>query len=158
MIESSKNAARRKHAPTVRKAISQHKAVVFWAAFFCIPNMIIGYDPTILGTLVGIPEFRKRFGYEYPAGSGSFALEASWTSAFNYAPVVGFMLVAFWGGWCVDRFGPRKTLLGATVLSLGTLLIEVFGEIAAVIFVGDIRCGVLRSTYLFDLHHGQSPL
>jgi hypothetical protein len=31
--------------------------------------------------------------------------------AFNYAPVIGFMLAALWGGWCVDRFGPRKNFL-----------------------------------------------
>jgi hypothetical protein len=59
MIEGSKNAARREHVLTVSEAVSQHKSAVFWAGFFCLPNMIIGYDPTILGTLVGIPEFRK---------------------------------------------------------------------------------------------------
>jgi MFS family permease len=51
------------------------------------------------------------------------------------------------GGWCVDRFGPRKTLLGATVLSLGTLLIEVLDESAAVIFVGDLLTGLLTGSF-----------
>jgi hypothetical protein len=74
LIEGSKPAARREHSLTVREAVSQHKSVVFWVAFFCLPNIIIGYDPTILGTLVGIPGFRKRFGYEYPTGSSSFVL------------------------------------------------------------------------------------
>jgi sugar porter (SP) family MFS transporter len=147
LVEGSKKAARREHELTVRQAISQHRGGVLWAAFFCLPNLIIGYDPTIVGTLVGIPQFRKKFGYEYPAGSGSYVLEASWTSAFTYAPVIGFMLASVWGGWCVDRFGPRKTLLGATVLSLGTLLIEVLGESAAVIFVGDLLTGLLTGSF-----------
>ena len=147
LVESSKKAARREHELTIREAISQHKGGVFWAICFCFPNLIIGYDPTIVGSLVGIPQFRKKFGYEYPTGSGTYVLEASWTSAFTYAPVIGFMLAALWGGWCVDRFGPRKTLLGATVLSLGTLLIEVLGESAAVIFVGDLLTGLLTGSF-----------
>ncbi|KAK4935331.1 hypothetical protein LTR10_023593 [Elasticomyces elasticus] len=147
LIQRSKKAARREHELTIREAISQHKGGVFWAICFCLPNLIIGYDPTIVGSLVGIPEFRRKFGYEYPAGSGTYVLQASWTSAFTYAPVIGFMLAAVWGGWCVDRFGPRKTLLGATVLSLGTLLIEVLGESAAVIFVGDLLTGLLTGSF-----------
>jgi SP family general alpha glucoside:H+ symporter-like MFS transporter len=147
LIEGSKRATQREHDLTVRQAITQHKAAIFWAAFFCLPNLIIGYDPTIVGTLVGIPEFRRKFGYEYPAGSGTYILSPSWTSAFNYAPVIGFMLSAIWSGWCVDRFGSRKTLLVATGLSLGTLLIEVLGESAAVIFVGDLLTGILTGSF-----------
>ncbi len=147
LVEGSKKAARREHDLTVRQAVFQHKGGVFWAAFFCLPNLIIGYDPTIVGTLVGIPEFRKKFGYEHPAGTGTYVLQASWTSAFTYAPIIGFMLASVWGGWCVDRFGPRKTLLGATLLSLGTLLIEVLGESAAVIFVGDLLTGLLTGSF-----------
>ncbi|EXJ81575.1 hypothetical protein A1O1_07639 [Capronia coronata CBS 617.96] len=147
IIEGSKQAARREHDLTIRQAVSRHRKAVLWAAFFCLPNLIIGYDPTIVSTLVGIPEFRKRFGYEYPAGSGTYVLEAAWTSAFTYAPVIGFLLASVWGGWCVDRFGPRKTLLGATTLSLGTLLIEVLGESAAVIFVGDLLTGLLTGSF-----------
>ncbi|KKY24295.1 putative mfs alpha-glucoside transporter [Phaeomoniella chlamydospora] len=147
LIEASKNAARREHSLTIREAASQHRSAVLWAAFFCLPNLIIGYDPTILGTLVGIPEFRRRFGYEHPPGSGEYVLAASWTSAFNYAPIIGFLVASIWGGWCVDRYGPRKTLLGATILSLGTLLIEVLGESAAVIFVGDLLTGLLTGSF-----------
>lgn len=147
LIEGSKRAARREHELTVREAVTKHKAAVFWAALFCLPNLIIGYEPTIVGTLVGIPQFRKDFGYEFPAGSGDFVLAASWTSAFTYAPVIGYMLSAIWGGWCVDRFGSRKTLLVATTLSLATLLLEVLGESAAVIFVGDLLTGLLTGSF-----------
>ncbi|XXH02484.1 hypothetical protein Hte_008860 [Hypoxylon texense] len=147
LVEASKIAARRESELTVREAVSKHKSAIFWASFFCLPNIIIGYDPTIVGTLVGIPQFRKDFGYEYPAGSGSYVLPASWTSAFTYAPVIGFMVSALWGGWCVDRFGPRKTLLGATILSLFTLLMEVLGESAPVIFVGDLLTGLLTGSF-----------
>lgn len=146
-IEDSSCAVRRVHELTVREAVSKHRTAVLWAAFFCLPNMIIGYDPTIVGTLVGVSAFRKEFGYEYPSGSGEYVLASSWTSAFTYAPVIGYMLSAIWGGWCVDRYGPRKTLLGATALSLATLLLEVLGTSAATIFVGDLLTGLLTGSF-----------
>lgn len=147
LSRASKTAAQRERALTVREALSTHKPAVLWAAFFCLPNMIIGYDATVVGTLVGIPQFRKDFGFEYPRGSGEYVLAAAWTSAFTYAPVIGYMLAAIWGGWCVDRYGPRRTLLGATFLSLFTLLILVLGESAAVIFTGDLLTGLLTGSF-----------
>lgn len=57
------------------------------------------------------------------------------------------MVSAIRGGWCVDRFGSRKTLLGATALSLLTLLLEILGESAAVIFVGDLLNGLLTGSF-----------
>ncbi|KAJ0103972.1 hypothetical protein J7T55_010989 [Diaporthe amygdali] len=146
-VAYAKETARQEHDLTIREAVTKHRMAVFWASFFCLPNLIIGYDPTIVGTLVGIPQFRKDFGYEYPPGSQSYVLAASWTSAFTYAPVLGYMISAIWGGWCVDRYGPRKTLLGATLLSLGTLLMQVLGESAAVIFVGDLLTGLLTGSF-----------
>lgn len=147
LIEGSKRAARREHELTIREAVSKHGSAVFWASFFCLPNLIIGYDPTIVGTLVGIPQFRKDFGYEYPEDSGTYVLDPAWTSAFTYAPVIGYMLSALWGGWCVDRFGPRKTLLATTVLSLATLLLEILGQSSAVIFTGDLLTGLLTGSF-----------
>ncbi|CAI7619438.1 unnamed protein product [Penicillium crustosum] len=147
LIESSQRATRREHDLTVRQALSKHRSAIFWAAYFILPGFVIGYDPTILGSLVGVPQFRKDFGYEYPAGSGTYVLSPSWTSAFPYAPIIGFLVAPIWAGWCVDRFGPRKTLLCCTTLSLGTLLMEVLGDTAGIIFAGDLLTGLLTGGF-----------
>ncbi|KAJ2957200.1 hypothetical protein NQ176_g11266 [Zarea fungicola] len=147
LAESSARATRREHDLTIRQALSQHKSAVFWAAWFILPNCVIGYDATTLGTLVGIPQFRTEFGYEYPAGSGSYVLSPSWTAAFPYAPIIGFILGPAWAGWCIDRFGPRKTLLACTTLSMATLLIQVFAQSAAGIFAGALVTGILTGSF-----------
>ncbi|KAL6694304.1 general substrate transporter [Trichoderma pleuroticola] len=119
----------REHNLTIRQAISKHKNAVLWATWFIIPT------------------FRKDFGYEYPLGSGDYVLAASWTAAYPYAPIIGFILGPLWVGWCSDRFGPRKTLLRSTTLSLFTLLIQILGNSAAVIFVGAIIIGLLTGAF-----------
>ncbi|KAJ5952235.1 Major facilitator superfamily domain general substrate transporter [Penicillium vulpinum] len=147
LVESSQRATQREHDLTIRQALTKHRSAVFWAAYFILPGFVIGYDPTILGTLVGVPQFRKDFGYEHPVGSGNYVLSSSWTSAFPYAPIIGFLVAPLWAGWCVDRFGPRKTLLCCTTLSLGTLLMEVLGNSAGLIFAGDILTGLLTGGF-----------
>ncbi|KAH0531260.1 hypothetical protein TsFJ059_000116 [Trichoderma semiorbis] len=147
LTKSSQRATYREHNLTIRQAVSKHKSAVLWATWFIIPNCVIGYDATTLGTLVGIPQFRKDFGYEYPVGSGEYVLAASWTAAYPYAPIIGFLLGPLWAGWCTDRFGPRKTLLGSTTLSLFTLLIQILGNSAAVIFVGAVITGLLTGAF-----------
>ncbi|EXF77333.1 MFS maltose permease MalP [Colletotrichum fioriniae PJ7] len=132
---------------TVREAFQQHRQAAFWAAWFIIPNAVIGYDATTLGNLVGLPQFRKDFGYESPPGSGSFTLSASWTAAFPYAHIIGFCLGPLWAGWCTDRFGPKKTLLGCTATSCLTLLIQIFGRNAAVIFAGAVLTGLVTGSF-----------
>lgn len=138
---------RRDHDWTARQALSHHKQAVFWAAWFVIPNAVIGYDATTLGNLVGIPQFRRHFGYESPPGSGTFVLPASWTAAFPYAHIIGFCLGPLWAGWCTDRFGPRKTLLGCTITSCLTLLVQILGQSAAVIFAGAVLTGLVTGGF-----------
>lgn len=147
LIEGSKNAVRREHDLTTRQALSQHKSAVLWAAVFLLPNFVIGYDPTTVGTLVGIPQFRKEFGYEHPPGSGKYVLASQWTSAFPYAPIIGFLVSPLWVGWFTDRFGPKKTLLTCAAFSLGSLLIEVLGISAGMIFAGDVLTGLLTGGF-----------
>ncbi|KAJ5468859.1 Major facilitator superfamily domaingeneral substrate transporter [Penicillium sp. IBT 31633x] len=147
LAESSQRATRREHDLTVRQAISKHKSAIFWAAYFILPGFVIGYEPTILGSLVGIPQFRKDFGYEHPPGSGEYVLASSWTSAFPYAPIIGFLIAPIWAGWCNDRFGPKITLMCCTSLSCATLLMEVLGPTAGVIFAGDLCTGLLTGGF-----------
>ncbi|VUC30655.1 unnamed protein product [Clonostachys rosea] len=147
LAKSSERVTRREHNLSILEAISQHKTAVFWSAFFSIPNCVIGYDATTLGTLVSIFQFRKSFGYEHPPGSDEYVLAPSWTAAFPYAPIIGFILGPVWAGWSIDHFGPRKTLLACTILSLGTLLIQVFGQSAAVIFAGALLTGLLTGSF-----------
>ncbi|KAL3299033.1 Major facilitator superfamily domain general substrate transporter [Colletotrichum asianum] len=135
------------HELKIRDALRRHKQAAFWAAWFVIPNAVIGYDATTLGNLVGIPQFRRDFGYESPPRSGSFTLSASWTAAFPCAHIIGFCLGPLWAGWCADRFGPRKTLLGCTATSCLTLLIQVFGRSAGVIFAGAVLTGLVTGSF-----------
>lgn len=55
-----------------------------WCVYACWCVVLLGFDAQAAGAIVGIPQFRKDFGYEF---GGEFVLEAHWQSLFNAAPV-----------------------------------------------------------------------
>ena len=59
-----------------------------WVSAWCIYAIwcviLISFDTQAGGAVVGIPQFRKDFGYEY---DGDYVLPAGWQSAFNGAPI-----------------------------------------------------------------------
>ena len=56
-----------------------------WSVYAVWLVLLISFENQAAGSVIGIPEFRKDFGYELP--DGTFALDAKWQSAFQGAPV-----------------------------------------------------------------------
>jgi SP family general alpha glucoside:H+ symporter-like MFS transporter len=59
-----------------------------WACAWCVYAtwciVLVSFDIQAGGSVLGIPEFRKDFGYAF---DGSYVLDAKWQSAFNAAPI-----------------------------------------------------------------------
>lgn len=59
-----------------------------WACFWCIYAvwcvLLVSFENQASGNVLGIPEFRKDFGYYY---DGNYVLSAAWQSAFSGAPI-----------------------------------------------------------------------
>lgn len=56
-----------------------------WSLYAVWLVLLVSFESQAAGSVIGIPEFRKDFGYELP--DGTFALDAKWQSAFQGAPV-----------------------------------------------------------------------
>ena len=54
-----------------------------WAVYGLWGIILISFDHQASSAVVGIPQFRKDFGYYY---EGEYVLSASWQSAFNGGP------------------------------------------------------------------------
>jgi SP family general alpha glucoside:H+ symporter-like MFS transporter len=66
------------HDATVWQTIRRNPWACFWCLYAC--------ETQAAGAVVGIPQFRKDFGFEFPKGSGKYVLPAAWQSAFSGAP------------------------------------------------------------------------
>lgn len=54
-----------------------------WCVYACWCIILLSFDVQAGGAVVGIPQFRKDFGYAY---NGDYVLSANWQAAFGGAP------------------------------------------------------------------------
>lgn len=55
-----------------------------WSAYAAFTIILLSFDAQAGSSVLGIPQFRRDFGYMY---EGEYVLPAAWQSAFNGAPV-----------------------------------------------------------------------
>lgn len=66
------------------QCIKQYPLACCWSLFAVWCTLLVSFENQAAGSIIGIPEFRKDFGYLY---EGSYVLRAQWQSAFQGAPV-----------------------------------------------------------------------
>lgn len=78
------------HDATVWQTIRQNPWACAWCIYACWTIVLVAFETQASGAVVGIPQFRKDFGFEFPAGSGKYVLPAEWQSAFSGAPSASY--------------------------------------------------------------------
>jgi MFS transporter, SP family, general alpha glucoside:H+ symporter len=73
------------HDLGVWQTVQRYPGACAWCiyAIWCV--ICLSFDAQAANAIVGIPQFRKDFGYSYEPGK--WVLETHWQSAFNAAPV-----------------------------------------------------------------------
>ncbi|KAL3457585.1 major facilitator superfamily domain-containing protein [Aspergillus heterothallicus] len=113
------------------------------ACIWCIT--LLSFDVQAAGAVVGMPEFRKDFGYEY---EGGYVLPAKWQSAFGelLLPFRRAIISCLIAAKATDMFGRKKTLMGALVISYIAVAVEFVATSNAVFFTGKFLNGFMVGT------------
>lgn len=74
------------HEDTIWQSLRRNPWAFFWCLYACWTIVLVAFETQAAGAVVGIPQFRKDFGFEFPKGSGKYVLHAGWQSAFSGAP------------------------------------------------------------------------
>lgn len=72
------------HQETALQAIRNQPRVFFWCVYAIFVLVLTSFDNQAGSIALGIPEFRKDFGFSY---KGDYVLPAQWQSAYSGAPV-----------------------------------------------------------------------
>jgi SP family general alpha glucoside:H+ symporter-like MFS transporter len=105
----------------------------------------------VLGGLIGVGEYRKKYGY-WSGEEHGYQLTAPWQAAIGQASTIGcFMLVIepmsglgahesgiFLAGWAQDRWGYRRTLQLGLVSLACFIFIVFFSPNIYVLFIGQV--------------------
>ncbi|PSN75659.1 maltose permease MAL31 [Corynespora cassiicola Philippines] len=129
------------HEATIWQTLRRNPWATFWSLYACWTIILVAFETQAGGAVVGIPQFRKDFGYEYPIGSGSYVIPASWQSAFSGAPSATKVIACLFTGQLADWIGRRYTLLISLIIAHVAIGVEFVATTNAVFFAGKLVQG-----------------
>lgn len=98
-----------------------------------------GFDIVLINSLLAVDEFQRTFGRQL--SDGSYELSAAWQAGLTNGAIVGEILGLMLNGIIADRFGFKKTMIGALTAITGLIFIPFFSTSPVQLLVGLILMG-----------------
>ncbi|KAH6885211.1 general substrate transporter [Thelonectria olida] len=133
-------ATEKEHNMGLWASLKLYKKACLWSIFLSTCIVMEGFDVVLLNNLFAYPPFQKKFGELQP--DGSYQLTAAWQSGLSNGTLCGQILGLFVNGIIADRFGYRKTLIGALAGCIGFIFIIFFSESLVQLLIGEILIGI----------------
>ncbi|RYP49478.1 hypothetical protein DL768_004837 [Monosporascus sp. mg162] len=156
MLSNAKEATEREKSMTLWQSIKMYPKAIFFSMTLSLCIIMEGYDVQLLGNFYGLLQFRQKFGV--PLENGDWQLTASWQSGLQNGTQVGQILGLMVAGILADRYGYKKTVLGALFALIGFIFILFFAQNIYMLFAGGVLCGLpwgafqtLTATYAADV-------
>lgn len=99
-----------------------------------------GFDIMLVQSLLAVDAFQRQFGEVQP--DGSFEVTAAWQAGFTNGALVGEMIGLILNGFLADRYGSRKTMIGALTVTAGLIFVPFFSKSQAQLLAGLILMGI----------------
>ncbi|OAA66461.1 General substrate transporter [Niveomyces insectorum RCEF 264] len=131
------------HTVSRWQAIRQNPQAFFWCLYSIWAILLVSYDNQASGIILGIPQFRRDFGYYY---QGQYVLYADWQSAFTGAPLASNLVSSLVAGQVADKIGRRFTIMIALVISFAAVTLEMVATTNAMFFGGKFLNGFATGT------------
>lgn len=139
-ITEAAAATEAEHNMGLFKSLKLYRNACFWSIFLSTCIVMEGFDMVILNNLYAYPPFQRKFGVRQP--DGTYQLTATWQSGLSNGALSGQIIGLFLNGFLADRFGYRKTLVGALAACVAFIFIIFFSETLVQLLVGEILIGI----------------
>merc|ERR1711963_223289 len=99
-----------------------------------------GFDKVLIANLMAVPAFKQKFGQQLP--NGDWELTAAWQAGLTNGAYVGEFTGLLLNGLIADRFGYKKTMIGALFVVNLFIFIVFFAQNIVMLLCGLILCGI----------------
>jgi SP family general alpha glucoside:H+ symporter-like MFS transporter len=154
--ESAQTATEFEAQMTVLEGIRLYPKAIMFSCILSLAIIMEGYDTALLGNFYALPQFNQRFGRRL--SDGSYQLTSSWQSGLQNGAQVGEIAGLMIAGILADRFGYRKTILGALIMIIGCIFLFFFAQNIGMLFAAEVLAGIpwgafqtLTTTYAADV-------
>jgi SP family general alpha glucoside:H+ symporter-like MFS transporter len=136
----ARRATEAEHQMSFWQSVQTYPKAVGWSILFSTALVMEGYDNALIASLFAYDPFQRAFGERQP--DGSYQVTAAWQSGLTNGALVGEVLGLFATGIVVEKFGYRKSLIGALLACVAFIFIIFFAKSLPVLLVGEILIGI----------------
>ncbi|TVY82806.1 Maltose permease MAL31 [Lachnellula suecica] len=136
----AKDATVKEHQMSIMQAIKLYPKAVGWSILLSTAIVMEGYDVVLIASFYALPIFNKKYGVML--ADGTYTVPASWKSGLSNGALVGEILGLFLNGIISEKYGYRKTMIGALAMMIGFIFIQFFSVNIEMLLVGEILCGI----------------
>lgn len=122
------------------EAIRLYPKAVGWSVLLSTAIVMEGYDVILLGSFYAFPKFQEKYGVRL--SDGSYQIPAPWQTGLSNGANVGEILGLFLNGIISEKYGYRKTMIGALSLVICFIFINFFAPDVNTLLAGEILCGI----------------
>ncbi|KAJ6035845.1 hypothetical protein N7540_000124 [Penicillium herquei] len=139
LVAKARRASDFEHRLTNWDAFKQFPKAVLFSFVLSLAIIMEGYDTSLLGSFYAYPTFQERFGV--PFGDG-YQVSSNWQTGLQNGTNVGQILGLLIAGLIADRWGYKKTMIGALIALIGFIFLMFFAANVGMLFAGEVLCGI----------------
>ena len=140
LTEDAAKATAAEQNMTLMQGLRLYPKAVGWSVLLSCAIIMEGFDINLIANLLAVPAFKTRFGQQLP--DGSYEVTAAWQAGLTNGAYVGEVLGLMINGIIAERFGFRKTMIGALTAVAGLIFIVFFVKSIEQLLIGLILLGI----------------
>ncbi|KAB5549464.1 general substrate transporter [Coniochaeta sp. 2T2.1] len=137
----AKQGAEAEHNMGLLQALKTYRRAAMWSILISTTVIMEGYDVTLLGSFIGYPAFRAKYG-EWYSEKDRYQISAAWQTGLNDIAAVGNIIGALLNGYLTAKHGHRKVLMGSLVALSACIFMVFFAPNIQVLLVGEFLCNI----------------
>jgi SP family general alpha glucoside:H+ symporter-like MFS transporter len=133
-------ATRREREMSTSTAFRLYPKAVCWSILLSTTVVMEGYDLLLITSFFAFDSWTKKYGVLQP--DGTYSVSAAWQSGLYNGAAVGEIIGLVLNGFVAEKFGYRKTMLGALAVITGFIFIQFFAPTVEILQVGSVLMGI----------------
>lgn len=134
------DATNREHRMTFIEGMKLYPKAVCWSILISSAIIMEGFDTALINSFYAFVQFRQAYGV--PTADGGYQITAKWQTSLNNGGVAGSIIGLFANGVLTEKFGYRKTMIGALILLALCISLSFFAVSIQMLLAGQIMCSL----------------
>lgn len=132
-------ASQNEHHMTFRQGVRLYPKAVAWSAMISLAIVMEGYDTALVTSLYAFDEFQRSYG---SLVAGHYQISTKWQAALSNGAVASSIIGLLVSGIATERFGYRRTMMGASLLLAAFVFLSFFAFNIKTLLAYQILCGL----------------